>query len=265
MPSVRSQSAPWVAGVDGCRSGWVVALHNHQTGAHVGRVVSDFREVLRLNEAPAVIAVDVPIGLLADAKSGGRDCEVEARQLLGRRRSSVFSAPTRSALDAFRAGRSYKEVSAANRGGVAAAPGISRQTFCILPKIDEVDNALKPGMQGMVDEVDNALQLHPGTQVVVEVHPELCFLQANGGTPMRHAKRTSAGREERSALLKSLGFVLPLQLLGARLLLKGVKPDDVLDACIACWTAGRKANSSAIPVPSVPSTDARGLPMELWR
>lgn len=240
--------AAWVAGVDGCKAGWVVVLRDSARNAFAARLVPDFAAVIALPEAPSVIAVDVPIGLLATASAGGRACEVLARQLLRTRASSVFSAPTRAALAAFRAGSGYQAVSTANRGGVATAPGLSQQTFGILPKIAEVDAALSPASQG----------------VVREVHPELCFAQANAGTPMTHSKKTTAGRTERAKLLGSLGFVAPLQLLGTKLP-RGAKSDDLLDACIACWTATRIASNSATVVPAAPPVDARGLRMELWR
>ena len=137
MTTPVASTARWVAGVDGCRAGWVVVLRDRHVGTRLARVVSDFRAVLALPEAPAVIAVDVPIGLLAVATAGGRTCEVLARQLLGKRASSVFSAPARPALAAFRAGGAYQVVSSANRCGIASAPGISQQTFGILPKIAE--------------------------------------------------------------------------------------------------------------------------------
>ncbi len=46
---------------------------------------------------------------------------------------------------------------------------------------------------------------------------------------------------------------------------KGAKPDDLLDACIACWTAERVAAGSAIVTPGTALVDSRGLRMELWR
>lgn len=248
MPKTPDPVARWVAGVDGCRAGWVVVLRDRVAGTHFARVVPDFHAVLTLPEAPAVIAVDVPIGLLDMARTGGRECEGLARQLLRTRASSVFSAPTRAALAAFRAGGGYRTVSAANRGGVATAPGLSQQTFGILPKIDEVDGAVSSASQGGV----------------CEVHPELCFAAANAGTPMTHSKKTKAGRSERVMLLGGLGFVAPLQLLGAKLS-KGVKSDDLLDACIACWSAERVATGSALVAPTTPPSDSRGLRMELWR
>jgi len=248
MAGVLPTTARWVAGVDGCQSGWVIVLRDRVAATHSARIVPDFAGVLALSEAPAVIAIDIPIGLLDLACRGGRPCEISARQILRARASSVFSAPTRAALAAFRSGGDYPAVSLANRGGVPLAPGISQQTFGILPKISDVDQALRPEDQHRVREV----------------HPELCFAEANGGTPMQHSKKRSAGRTERASLLGSLGFVAPLEVLGSRLP-TGAKPDDLLDACIACWTAERILDGTAAVVPNTRHTDARGLRMELWR
>jgi len=248
VATAPTSTARWVVGVDACRAGWVVVLRDRATGTYIARVVGNFQAVMTLPEAPAVIAVDVPIGLLATACAGGRACEQLARKFLGRRASSVFSSPTRAALAAFRTGAGYRAVSIANRGNIAGAPGISQQTFGILPKIDEVDRLLAPAGQG----------------IVVEVHPELCFAEANGGTPMSHSKKTLSGLTQRATLLARLGFASPLGLLWPRLPV-GVKRDDLVDACIACWTAERVATSSAVVIPSSPPTDTTGLRMELWR
>jgi predicted RNase H-like nuclease len=240
--------ADWVAGVDGCRVGWVVVLRSVALGCCTARVVPNFAAVLSLTEAPSTIAVDMPIGLLDESCVGGRACEIDARRRLPGRRSSVFSAPTRPALAAFRAGGNYRAVSAANRDAGVSKRGLSQQAFAILPKIDEVDAALTPSMQTLVREV----------------HPELSFAAANCDTPMRFRKKNSVGQDEREAVLRTLGFAAPQKLLGPRLPV-GVKADDLLDACIACWTAGRIAAGVAVVTPAAPPIDPRGLRMELWR
>ena len=92
---------PWVAGVDGCRAGWFVVLVQHDEGVvrEDNRICASFREVLGLEPRPWIIAIDIPIGLLQEPSAGGRECDKEARRLLGTpRRSSVFTPPTRAAL-----------------------------------------------------------------------------------------------------------------------------------------------------------------------
>ncbi|HET6437074.1 MAG TPA: DUF429 domain-containing protein [Anaeromyxobacter sp.] len=240
------ETGGFVAGVDGCRAGWLVVLRGRRTGALSARVVPDFEAVLAQGPPPAVIGVDMPLGLLGAAVPGGRTCDLLARRLLGARAASVFSAPTRPALLAFRAGGGYRRVSQANKGGSPSAPGLSRQTYNLLEKIDKLDRLL------------------PAAQcAVVEVHPELSFREA-GGAPMRSAKRTAAGRAEREGLLARLGYG---ELLSSprRDDLRGSARDDLLDACIVSWTAERVAAGRALKIPPAPPTDERGLPMAIFR
>src|SRR5215469_2136578 len=61
----------WFAGVDGCRAGWVVAFVRPQSGEVRLRVVPCFAEVITAPETPAIIAVDIPIGLPERAGRAG--------------------------------------------------------------------------------------------------------------------------------------------------------------------------------------------------
>src|SRR5258707_15603798 len=61
----------WLAGVDGCRAGWIAAFVRPQGGEVRMRVVPRFAEVTAAREAPAIIAVDIPIGLPEQAGPGG--------------------------------------------------------------------------------------------------------------------------------------------------------------------------------------------------
>ena len=90
----------WLAGVDGCRAGWIVAFVRPSGEAVPPRVFAQFKDVLAAPETPAVIAVDIPIGLPERARHGGRAAENAVRPLLGARQSSVFSVPSRAALAA---------------------------------------------------------------------------------------------------------------------------------------------------------------------
>ena len=237
---------PWVAGVDGCRKGWVVVLHDVEDDTVRCRVAPEFRDLLSLPEAPAIIAVDMIIGLPDLARRGGRACDQAARRLLGRpRASSVFSPPTRAALQE----TDYRAALAANRAGDDTAPGISIEAFHLFPKIREVDKALSPDVQ---------------RRRVREAHPELSFCELNGGTAMRHNKRTAAGRDERGALLTEVGFGKIVKRL-KDFTERGVGADDILDACAVCWTSRRVVAGKALCVPPQPPCDARGLRMEIWR
>jgi predicted RNase H-like nuclease len=69
----------WVAGVDGCRAGWVVFKVDLETRKTSVELI-DLASLLR-NRPPdlACIAIDIPIGLM----EGSRACDTAARKLLG--------------------------------------------------------------------------------------------------------------------------------------------------------------------------------------
>ena len=86
----------WLAGVDGCPAGWLLALARYHPGYdRLERlrfvVYPHFEAILSLAPAPAIIAVDMPIGLLDTPRPGGRDCDQWARRLLRHRSSSITS------------------------------------------------------------------------------------------------------------------------------------------------------------------------------
>src|SRR5262249_10896399 len=61
----------WLAGVDGCPGGWIVAFLRLQGEEARIAVMPRFVDVLAAEEAPAIVAVDVPIGLPERAGPGG--------------------------------------------------------------------------------------------------------------------------------------------------------------------------------------------------
>ena len=89
-----------VAGVDGCRAGWVLAaVPRDGRGPSQVLVVPDLAYVVAELEAGRLdaVAVDIPIGLPI---RGPRAADVLARARLGPRRNSVFPAPARAVLGA---------------------------------------------------------------------------------------------------------------------------------------------------------------------
>ncbi len=234
----------WVAGVDGCRAGWIVVLlqQTGRTWTHQVTLCPTFADVLALDPTPAVIAIDIPIGLLDKLQPGGRECDRQARQLLGRRASSVFTPPTRSMLHATR----YTQV---------RKFGLSIQSFNILPKIREVDQLMTSALQ----------------QRVHEAHPELAFMSL-AGMAMQYNKKTQEGQEERLSILEQ-AFRSPFVKGGKRgargdfyqwPVRSQATPDDLLDAHVLAWTALRISTCQASRVPSQPLLDAKGLRMEIW-
>jgi predicted RNase H-like nuclease len=236
-----------VAGVDGCRGGWVVVLAVHrgegrQPSAMAVRLCASFAEVLERVTPPAIIAVDLPIGLTDRFVEGGRACDRDARKLLGPGwTSSVFSPPARSALEATDHAEAMQR-----QGG-----GLSIQSFNIAPRIREADALLTPELQSRV----------------FEAHPELAFRQLNAGGQLTARKHTEPGRRERIRLVREVfGDRLPDAMAARRQLgVTAVGIDDVLDACVLAHVAWRIRCREAWRVPAAePARDARGLRMEIW-
>lgn len=225
-----------VAGVDGCRGGWITALvEKVPAGASIRfQLFQRFEEVLALS--PTIIAIDIPIGLLGTPQAGGRECDRQARKMLAPlRASSVFSPLCRKFLNA----KDFSDVQ-----------GMSLQTFCIMPKIREVDGLMTPKLQN----------------IVREAHPELAFMSLVG-YPIHFKKKKPQGREKRLQALESGGFVGIKQAIEKEIKMlrkEGVARDDLIDACVMAWVALRIADGKAQRVPTDPPLDSMGLRMEIW-
>jgi predicted RNase H-like nuclease len=238
----------WLAGVDGCRSGWLVALVRPEGDDARIRVVPRFGDVVASPENPAVIAVDMPVGLPERTGYGGRAAENAIRPLLGARQSSVFSVPARAALQA----QDYREACEIALMTSDPPRKISRQLFMIVPKIREVDECLR---------TDLALAAH-----VHEVHPELAFWRLSGERALDEPKKVKSrpyepGLALRRALLIAAG--LPRETVEAGPP-KGAAADDLIDA-LACAAIARRIHAGlAKPFPDPPPVDMYGLPMAIW-
>ncbi len=227
-----------IAGIDGCHGGWLCIEEIDATVT--GRVFKTFNELLDGLTTAAIIAIDVPIGL---SESGQRQCDKAARDLLGRpRASSVFSAPIRSVISI----KDYHTACETHRKIDGRA--LSKQSFAILPKIDEVDAVLsaKPSLQ----------------QRVREVHPEVCFAIWNNYKPMLYKKSKPDGRAERECLIDGEWPACRSKIL-AEMSGADFKRDDLNDAFAALWTARRVLSGSA-RVLGPQTEDRNGLRMEMW-
>jgi predicted RNase H-like nuclease len=227
-----------VIGVDGCPGGWVAVTYDVVARTLTPSIHATFENVLVTFPEARCIAIDIPIGLSSD---GPRRCDVEARRVLGPRRSSVFPAPDPRLIDT----PTYAAALARSRS--LTGKGISKQGYAIWPKVAEVNGALSPDLQ----------------QRVIEVHPEVSFWALANRQPMIHPKRTPSGFEERRAALDdALGIAIPSRV-EARGIARPAGADDILDATVAAWTARRYVEGRAGRLPTDPPVDARGLRMEI--
>jgi len=223
-----------VAGADGCRGGWLVAVASSGRRALSAERLPDLEPVFARLAAGqlAALAVDIPIGL---SGAGPRRCDAEARRLLGPRRSSVFPAPARAALGA----SCHAQASALNQQ--AGGKRLSLQSLSML---------------GRIGHVEHLVRRHPG-QVVAECHPELSFCLM-AGAPMAHPKRTAAGRTERLDALRAALDGIDAQ---ASSPLFSAHPDDLLDAFACAWSAARLLAGEATVLGG--DLDPTGLPMRI--
>jgi predicted RNase H-like nuclease len=207
-------------------------------------VLPDFAAVLQHCKDAAAIAVDMPIGLADAVERGGREADRQARAMLRPiRSSSVFPAPARPVV----AARSYAEaLMLSHEHSRGERIGLSSQCFQLFGKIREIDNLITSHDQDRI----------------FESHPEVAFCSLNHGAPMPHPKRTRPGQMERCIALASVGIDAPSLCTGIPR--KVAQTDDILDAAVLCWLAGRIFRGQASRVPEVPPLDSRGLRMEIW-
>jgi predicted RNase H-like nuclease/RimJ/RimL family protein N-acetyltransferase len=223
-----------VAGADACRGGWCVVTLPVDGDTTV-EVLDRFAKVAtrQAKGRLGAIGVDIPIGL---SDGPPRQCDVDARALLGDRRSSVFPAPVRPVLGA----RSFEQ--ALSRSRSASGLGLSKQSWHLVPKITEVDRLLDPTRQGRI----------------FECHPEAAFA-ALRGVPMAHPKKGRPGRDERLAVLGP--HVPGIDALVAKPP-SGAAADDVLDAAVVALTAKAVLAGKARRL-GERRHDAKGLVMEI--
>ncbi len=240
----------WIAGVDGCKGGWIAVSHPviDRGAAQIG-VFKSFSEVCAHLPRRTLIGVDMPIGLPSVVEAGGRAPDRAARAFVGPRRSSVFAVPSRAAVYAFAEG--YAQVCAVARQTSSPPWSPSKQAFWIFPRIQDVDLALR---------ADENLAGR-----VFEIHPEVSFRMIKDA-PLEAPKKVKGrchadGMNLRKDLLKRAGF--PCDLVD-QTPPRGAGLDDLLDACAVAWSAARISRREAMVLPDPPGLDDMGLRVAIW-
>ena len=213
-------AGPRVLGADVAgRHGWVAVVLD--AGGYVSAHVADtLAELVAQAEPLVAIGVDIPVGNLA---WGGRDVDRAARALLGRRSSTIFTAPPAEVLEL----ATYDD---ANQALVARGrPKLSKQSWALRHKMRD------------------AASVAADDQRVYEVGPELSFAAMNEGTPLADRKKSWAGARRRLDLLRTKGIDIPAEVGAAG----AVPTDDLLDAAAAAWTARRIGRGVAERVPDL--------------
>lgn len=226
-----------VAGMDGCRGGWVCC----GIGGDGGVAFSLLERFGRAGPGCGFCCVDMPIGL---SDRGVRTPDTAAKRVLGRWNARVFLTPARGVF----ACSDYVEAN--QRSRALSGKGLSKQMWHIMPKIREVDDALReePLLAG----------------VVRECHPEICFWGLGGGV-IGPNKKTPEGSAARLAVLdRFVPGAADLAADGLRSLPKGAaKADDLVDAMVCAVTAAGVRDRSLRTLPERPERDGCGLAMEM--
>lgn len=207
-----------VAGADVWKGRWVVVVLEDGLTPRAFVELNIEAVVAKLPNA-AAIGIDMPIGLPAAGER--RPADLEARDFVRARRNSVFFTPCAELLEKETAAEA--NVLAKARGW----PGLAAQSFALKKQI----LAVQP--QAAADER------------IWEVHPEVSFAEAHGGT-LEWPKSTWNGISLRREILESEGIVLPADLGPGG----AANVADVLDAAIAAWSAKRIAAGEKKSLPT---------------
>ena len=123
--------------------------------------------------------------------------------------------------------------------------------------IEAVAVVVSSALPDELAEIDAWVRSRP-TVLVLGSHPELSFATM-AGAPIVAGAKTDEGTAARLAALRTAGLAAPSVLNGS-----GYAANDVLDACAAAWTAARRANGAAHPLPDPPQTHSDGIPAAIW-
>ena len=218
----------------GCLSDWKTAR------SHPQRFIRTSPPALLRRVTRTVIAVDIPIGYPAPPALE-RAADNAARDMVGERRSSVFTALHPKVLWA------PNNAAAHDKWFELTGHRVNPLSLSLAPKIREVEAVATQNPR------------------VYEVHPEVSF-RALADRSRAFADRSLAansqwnGHTKRRALLAEAGIVIPDHLEQAG----SAGPDDVLDATVAAWSAGRIDAGVANSLPNPPELDANGRQVAIW-
>jgi predicted RNase H-like nuclease len=228
-------------GVDGCKAGWFYVAANGNK-LEFG-IVATLEELFIKYEVIQEIVVDIPIGLF-DEGAEPRACDVQARQLLKPRGSTVFPAPLRPCLYA----SDYANACAISKK--LSGKSLSKQAYNIFNKIYEVDNLLRSNIK------------YQG--IIKEAHPELGFRFLNNGMPLLSKKKNQEGLDERLKLLSlQMPFAHDLFTMAiSKYPRKQVAKDDIVDALMCLAISIAPAGDRKI-LPETRKVDDLGMEMAM--
>ena len=233
-----------VAGIDGCKNGWV-AVSLSTKGAIIvqEQTFSTFME--HLHGADAIL-IDMPIGLARNKEEAAHRPEKLARKFIPGKGASIFNAPSEQAAFC----TTYGDANAMNHH--ILGKGLSKQSYHICSKIREVDTYVKR---------------HPShAKILMESHPEVCFAHLHPDKePILENKKSPIGQEKRLMLLKSYApevVSMVEQTLASSSELRKIT-DDVIDAACLAIVAKYGIEEGFQTIPETPHENSHGMPMQM--
>lgn len=224
------------AGIDGCKAGWIFVSFDDDPHYKIIRSDNELHETL---ENYGRVFIDVPIGL--EDENYTRTCDELLRKKLGKEYApSVFSPPIRPALHA----PSYAEANM--QSFEYTEKKLTLQAWNITPKIRTVDRLLS--------EHKNL------RESVFESHPELLFMNLNGGMIFQK-KNTKKGLRHRLDLVKEYEKIAGdfFREIKEEYRRNEVEEDDIVDSMALALAAKQSVEKGIKTLPEQPETDAIGL------
>jgi len=228
------------AGIDGCKAGWILITFDDEPYYKVLRTDDELLEAFNTFDR---LFIDMPIGL--EDEEYTRECDRLLRKELGAEyAASVFSPPIRPALHA----PSYVEANMQSYDYTEKK--LTVQAWNITPKIRTVDSFLKVNKE-LVEKV-------------FESHPELLFMNLNGGM-IYQKKQTKKGLRHRLNLISEHEEVAAdfFREIKEEFRRNEVAEDDIVDSMVLALAAKKSVDNKIITLPENPPVDSEGLPMAI--
>lgn len=225
------------AGLDGCKAGWIlITFNDDKPGYFVLRTNEELQDAFEKYDR---LLIDMPIGL--EDENYTRECDRLLRKKLGGEyAASVFSPPIRPALHA----PSYVEANM--QSYEYTEKKLTVQAWNITPKIKVVDQLLQENEEYR--------------EKVFESHPELLFMNMNGGM-IYQTKKTKKGLRHRLDLVSNHEEIAAdfFRDIKEEFRRNEVGEDDIVDAMALALAAKKSAEKGLKTIPDEPETDSAGL------
>ncbi|PKD45277.1 DUF429 domain-containing protein [Rhodohalobacter barkolensis] len=224
------------AGIDGCKAGWILITFDENPEYRILENNDDFKDALLEFDR---VFIDMPIGLEDEVYT--RECDRKLREKLGAEyASSVFSPPIRPALHA----PSYVEANMQSYDYTEKK--LTVQAWNITPKIRILDQILS--------------EHEDLRESVLESHPELIFMNLNGGM-IYQKKNTKKGLRHRLSLIVNHEEIADdfFRDIKEEYRRNQVEEDDIVDSMALALASKHSVEKGIKTIPNDPPVDSKGL------